>query len=128
MNYAINAPLLSALMRQLSDHPLAGCGTREGHGRVCGGREDVPGGAGAGIAFRARRGYPLVMSSSHKFKIGQAVLYRGDFFRILGRLEIAGGQPTYRIRHETDDNERIARENELNDPNPHKRAWARRRA
>jgi hypothetical protein len=56
------------------------------------------------------------MPSSHKFKIGQAVFYRGDHFRIISRLEMAGGQPTYRIRHETDDNERVVPERELQLP------------
>jgi hypothetical protein len=59
-----------------------------------------------------------VMPSSHRFKIGQVVLYRGDFFRIIGRLQEAGGQPTYRIKHETEDDERVVRENAPNDARP----------
>jgi hypothetical protein len=66
------------------------------------------------------------MPSLHRFKIGQVVLYRGDHFRILGRLAIAGGQPTYRIRHETDDSERVVLERELTDPNPQKRSRTRK--
>jgi hypothetical protein len=67
-----------------------------------------------------------VMSPLHRFKIGQVVRYRGDSFRILGRIEIAGGQPTYRIRRETDDNERVVLERELTDPRPQKRSRTRK--
>jgi hypothetical protein len=56
------------------------------------------------------------MSSTHKFKIGQVVLYRGDLFRIIRRLKVANGQPTYRIRRESDNSERVALERELTDP------------
>ena len=56
------------------------------------------------------------MSTVHKFKIGQVVLFRGDQFRIIGRLEGARGQPTYRIRHETKGTERVGREREMTDP------------
>jgi hypothetical protein len=66
------------------------------------------------------------MPSSHRFKIGQVVLYRGDFFQIIGRLQETGGQPTYRIKHETEDDERVVRENALDDPSPHKRIRARK--
>lgn len=62
------------------------------------------------------------MPSSHRFKIGEVVRYRGDFFRIIGRLKIASGQPTYRIRQETDDNERVALERELQVPGGQKRS------
>jgi hypothetical protein len=64
------------------------------------------------------------MSSLHKFKIGQVVLYRGDRFQIISRLREAGGQPTYRIRHEIENDERVVRENELHDPSPQKHGRA----
>jgi hypothetical protein len=72
-----------------------------------------------GIATLGR--YPGPMSSLHKFKIGQVVLYRGDLFRIIRRLEIANGHPTYRIRRESDGSERVGRERDLNDPDSKKR-------
>ena len=61
------------------------------------------------------------MSSLHKFKIGQVVLYRGDQFRIIRRLEVTNGQPTYRIRRESDGSERVSLERELTDPTSSRR-------
>ena len=57
-----------------------------------------------------------IMPSLHRSKIGQAVLYRRDHVRIIGRLGVAGGEPTYRIRHEADDNELVVFERELQPP------------
>jgi hypothetical protein len=56
------------------------------------------------------------MSSMHRFKIGQVVRYRGDHFLIIGRLKVAGVQPTYRIKRESDGSERVVVERELTDP------------
>ena len=67
------------------------------------------------------------MPSLHKFKIGQTVLlYRRDVFRIIARLDVAGGEPTYRIKRETDDKERVVLERDLAAPSPHKHGRTRK--
>jgi hypothetical protein len=66
------------------------------------------------------------MPSLRKFKIGQIVLYRRDLFRIIARLEVAGDEPAYRIKRETDDNERVVLERDLTDPSPHKHSRTRK--
>ena len=76
--------------------------------------ETAPRPACLGIATLGR--YPGPMSSLHKFKIGQVVLYRGDQFRVIRRLEVTNGQPTSRIRRESDGSERVSLERELTDP------------
>ena len=67
-----------------------------------------------GIATLAR--YTLPMTPLHKFKIGQVVRFRGDQFRVIRRLEVVNGHPTYQIKRESDGSERVGRERELTDP------------
>jgi hypothetical protein len=54
----------------------------------------------------------------HKFKIGQAVRLRNESYRVIARLPEANtGEPRYRIRHETDDEEKTVVQKDLTEAN-----------
>lgn len=59
----------------------------------------------------------------HKYKVGQTINFRSATggraapagqYRILGYRPSEGGEPSYRIKSETERHDRIARESEMN--------------